>query len=220
MYSETNTSLSTRRNPTAQDRSRTVELRNVGGGFPHSEIVGSKPVRSSPTLIAAYHVLHRLSAPRHPPNALKTLDRSHDRCSPPRSHTVTVAKTTTNPERLKPACFVVRPAEARSGASRLAARVRRRATPSQAEQTNASRCQTTRGMTDKAQRARQRPRESRGSLERSAIQSGAWWSQTGSNRRPHACKARALPAELWPLPARSEDRPEVRRRLIGGPGRT
>ena len=25
-----------------------------------------------------------------------------------------------------------------------------------------------------------------------------WWSQTGSNRRPHACKARALPAELWP----------------------
>src|SRR6185312_11914231 len=30
-----------------------------------------------------------------------------------------------------------------------------------------------------------------------------WWSQTGSNRRPHACKARALPTELWPLePAR------------------
>ena len=26
-----------------------------------------------------------------------------------------------------------------------------------------------------------------------------WWSQTGSNRRPHACKARALPAELCPL---------------------
>ena len=26
----------------------------------------------------------------------------------------------------------------------------------------------------------------------------SWWSQTGSNRRPHACKARALPAELWP----------------------
>ena len=28
---------------------------------------------------------------------------------------------------------------------------------------------------------------------------GVWWSQTGSNRRPHACKARALPTELWPL---------------------
>ncbi len=54
----------------------------VGGGFPHSEIHGSKLVRSSPWLIAAYHVFHRLSVPRHPPNALTTLDRSHDRCPP------------------------------------------------------------------------------------------------------------------------------------------
>jgi hypothetical protein len=50
------------------------------GGFPHSEIPGSKPVRGSPGLIAAYHVLHRLSAPRHPPDALLSLDRSHCRC--------------------------------------------------------------------------------------------------------------------------------------------
>jgi hypothetical protein len=34
-----------------------------------------------PTLIAAYHVLHRLLSPRHPPNALKTLDHSHYQCS-------------------------------------------------------------------------------------------------------------------------------------------
>ena len=27
---------------------------------------------------------------------------------------------------------------------------------------------------------------------------GKWWSQTGSNRRPEACKATALPTELWP----------------------
>src|SRR6185312_4056967 len=26
----------------------------------------------------------------------------------------------------------------------------------------------------------------------------SWWSQSGSNRRPPACKAGALPAELWP----------------------
>ena len=26
----------------------------------------------------------------------------------------------------------------------------------------------------------------------------SWWSQPGSNRRPPACKAGALPAELWP----------------------
>ena len=43
-------------------------------GFPHSEIFGSKCVGNSPKLIAAYHVLHRLSVPRHPPNALVVLD--------------------------------------------------------------------------------------------------------------------------------------------------
>lgn len=57
-----------------------LEITEIEGGFPHSEIRGSKLLRSSPRLIAAYHVLHRLSAPRHPPNALKALDRSHDRC--------------------------------------------------------------------------------------------------------------------------------------------
>jgi hypothetical protein len=52
-------------------------------GFPHSEILGSKLIRSSPGLIAAYYVLHRLHAPRHPLDALKTLDRSHYRCPLP-----------------------------------------------------------------------------------------------------------------------------------------
>jgi hypothetical protein len=39
-------------------------------GLPHSEIQGSTIARISPWLIAACHVLHRLSVPRHPPNAL------------------------------------------------------------------------------------------------------------------------------------------------------
>ena len=43
------------------------------GGLPHSEISGSKVVCTSPKLIAAYHVLHRLSVPRHPPCALSSL---------------------------------------------------------------------------------------------------------------------------------------------------
>ena len=42
-------------------------------GLPHSEIHGSKPVCGSPWLIAAYHVLHRLLAPRHSPLALSSL---------------------------------------------------------------------------------------------------------------------------------------------------
>jgi hypothetical protein len=44
------------------------------GGLPHSEIPGSKSARLSPGLIAACHVLHRLSVPRHPPDALTMLD--------------------------------------------------------------------------------------------------------------------------------------------------
>ena len=39
-------------------------------GLPHSEITGSKDICSFPVLIAAYHVLHRLQEPRHPPYAL------------------------------------------------------------------------------------------------------------------------------------------------------
>src|SRR5215203_2983750 len=69
----------------AKPDNRLTSRYGVEGGFPHSEILGSKLVRSSPRLIAAYHVLHRLSAPRHPPNALKALDHSHDRCPPPLS---------------------------------------------------------------------------------------------------------------------------------------
>jgi hypothetical protein len=42
--------------------------------------------------------------------------------------------------------------------------------------------------------------------------SAVWWSQTGSNRRPPACKAGALPTELWPLQksAISSQRSELR----------
>ena len=42
-------------------------------GLPHSEIAGSKCICHSPTLIAAYHVLHRLPVPRHPSCALSSL---------------------------------------------------------------------------------------------------------------------------------------------------
>ena len=42
-------------------------------GFPHSGITGSKSACDSPMLFAAYHALHRLSVPRHPPCALVRL---------------------------------------------------------------------------------------------------------------------------------------------------
>ena len=42
-------------------------------GFPHSDICGSLDICSLPQLFAAYHVLHRLLVPRHPPYALLRL---------------------------------------------------------------------------------------------------------------------------------------------------
>ena len=42
-------------------------------GFPHSEISGSTVICTSPKLIAACHVLHRLLMPRHSPCALSSL---------------------------------------------------------------------------------------------------------------------------------------------------
>ena len=56
-------------------------------GLPHSDILGSKPVCGSPKLFAAYHVLHRLLAPRHSPYALSSLTYSsrtqNSRSKPP-----------------------------------------------------------------------------------------------------------------------------------------
>ena len=42
-------------------------------GLSHSEILGSKVICTYPRLFAAYHVLHRLQEPRHPPYALSYL---------------------------------------------------------------------------------------------------------------------------------------------------
>ena len=55
-----------------------------------------------------------------------------------------------------------------------------------------------------------------------------WWSWTGSNRRPHACKARALPTELQPRRRTEYRKPNNHPYSVfcipssepGGPGRT
>ena len=56
---------------------KTGAKRNGEDGFPHSEIHGSTVAHTSPQLIAACHVLHRLCMPRHPPNALTSHLRVH-----------------------------------------------------------------------------------------------------------------------------------------------
>ncbi len=49
----------------------------------------------------------------------------------------------------------------------------------------------------------------------SGRQDHRWWSQTGSNRRPPACKAGALPTELWPRSSGELQRKPRERRLVG-----
>ena len=47
------------------------------GGFPHSDIFGSKDAPASPKLFAGCHVFRRLLSPRHSPDALLTLEILH-----------------------------------------------------------------------------------------------------------------------------------------------
>ncbi len=44
-----------------------------------------------------------------------------------------------------------------------------------------------------------------------------WWRQTGSNRRPHACKARALPTELCPRVYAAQAPLGLRSHLVASP---
>jgi hypothetical protein len=57
---------------------------------------------------------------------------------------------------------------------------------------------------------RNNPRNNQGLQRAKGLESAVWWSQTESNRRPHACKARALPTELWPLSRREATRSNPR----------
>ena len=69
---------------------RTTEV--CSARFPHSDISGSMDICSSPKLFAAYHVLHRLLVPRHPPYALISITkrvRSTGMDLPPHMYSVT-----------------------------------------------------------------------------------------------------------------------------------
>lgn len=158
-----------------------IKFADCKGGFPHSEIFGSQGARASPKLIAACHVLHRLSMPRHPSEALMRLivlskthawgqkvppGRTKDRLAPTHALQFVFADNdvfsdpswSSEASRIDPSIHDVRFAAAGRSRGGNLYLPRSLAVPSS------------------------KPRE--------------WWSQTGSNRRPHACKARALPTEL------------------------
>jgi hypothetical protein len=66
--------------------------------LPHSAISGSLRVCRSPELIAAYHGLHRLRVPRHPPHAFTRLttticDQAEQRYDPGSTNQLTTASS-------------------------------------------------------------------------------------------------------------------------------
>ncbi len=201
---------------------RHLILQVIKGGFPHSEIPGSKLIRSSPKLIAAYHVLHRLCMPRHPPNALKTLDRSHCQC--PSVQTVTgdysgsrqLGKPGAGKDQFHEICPVACGQATQTYGRRVAPRRPR---------SGWNRYPNKSSLYDviwNRRRARMHGANLFSLTETSGhLTPGDWWSRTGSNRRPPACKAGALPAELRPQTARHTQQPSVsnlRKQRFGGPG--
>ena len=147
---------------------------------------GSKGARASPDLIAACHVFHRLSTPRHPSEALMRL--------------IVLSKTHAWGR------FVIQPYERPENAHTCALCFdvfsgQSSKLQGKPDKPFNSQCHSPTWL--KARLETCHPRSLATSIRpakpKPARAGEGWWSQTGSNRRPHACKARALPTELWPL---------------------
>ena len=148
-------------------------------GFPHSEICGSTGASPSSQLIAACYVLHRLRTPRHPPDALAlTLDRSA---------LVSHARRRTQDMERDHWIEILRSTGVQTGQSRLHYVREQNARAGDLERSNGLRTPIVFCSVDEWLR-----------LIRLRTIRGLWWSRSGSNRRPQACKARALPTELRP----------------------
>ena len=180
--------------------SEETELEDCKGGFPHSEITGSKGASASPVLIAACHVLHRLSTPRHPSEALQRLIVSQqnsclvysarlERCRGTKpDFCQTMSSSRTRPKSSgEPVTFFL-------------------------YDINARRLMEPTAILDAICELLGRTASNAGPQVMSRAAGAAWWSQTESNRRHPACKAGALPTELWPHSNRNSAKP---RRAVG-----
>ena len=171
-------------------------------GLPHSEIRGSKGARPSPRLFAACHVLHRLSVPRHPPNALTRLIQG-----PAAAHREKTPCPRAAKPRLTLSTHVTRlaalPDPDPQGSPPQGPAIQNRQPVAFLSTMSKSRSQGS-GIRDQ-----RKPHAHGPSQLVSSLGSPRWWSRPGSNRRPPACKAGALPAELRPRFRRQ--RTEIRR---------
>ena len=132
--------------------------------------------------------------PRHPPNALTSRLRIHTINDRPGNKVVAacIRRQLPSPHAtsLKHRC----------GRYNLSQIFKCRIRPSSAQNAKFERCAT--ASIKKPIHNVKEAGKSRKTAEKSAelvsVTGVAWWSQSGSNRRPQACKASALPTELWP----------------------
>ena len=164
----------------------------LAGGFPHSEIRGSTIARISPRLIAACHVLHRLLAPRHPPNALNSLETN----SIARTQYQTAPTAPSSPCQ---ACSQ-HPNATHNSTLRYFNQIPDLPVN---EQTNPRSFAASGSAVSIKQRNRHTRRPRAAKLQQISTARPRKWRRSGSNRRPPACKAGALPAELRPHTSRT-----------------
>ena len=171
---------------------------------------------SSPRLIAAYRVFLRLPTPRHPPDALLLLVSRKKLPSIPmqllksRPHRVRQARAWFATGTIVPAPLKRGPDNAHASAWRLSAvvgleRLELSTSRLSGVRSNHLSYRPFRSVFSLPAASHARPPRSCmsrytpvGSL--AASRTPRWWSWTGLNRRPPACKAGALPAELQPQP--------------------
>jgi hypothetical protein len=151
----------------------------LAGGFPHSDIRGSTIARISPRLFAACHVLLRLLAPRHPPNALIALNtpptparrtKPHIQASAAEPKKCPATHTLQSNQQIRFTCQTARHPAQTPFKGPLAGQPSRYAASNDVQVTT-------------------RPQPNGNQLP---------WRRSGSNRRPPACKAGALPLSYAP----------------------
>ena len=147
-------------------------------GLPHSEIHGSKGVGAYPWLIAACYVLHRLSMPRHPSYALRHLifKRAEKKFAYFSTHLMKLIFSFLLSINLVGYIFTIYKNNLLTEIRKTFYMVGR----------GRFELPTSRLSSARSNQLSYRPR------------SLIWWRWSGSNWRPPACKAGALPTELHP----------------------
>ena len=167
----------------------------MSGGFPHSDIHGSKPIPGSPWLNAGYHVLHRLLLPRHPPNALIALDLIQKKTGFPWRQKLHLHSQRRDLVRVTTSFWLVYLTWKQYRIATLLRQV-----PPYSGQPAILMCISLHDVNRTEVRTLSGVvrLDDRTHISCARWSNRPWWSLSGSNRRPPACKAGALPAELRP----------------------